>query len=210
MNEGNWIDVTMPLEDGMVFWPGDIPVIISKQATIPNDQVNVTAIHLSAHTSTHVDAPLHFIDNGNDVTQLPLNALIGKAKVIYIENLEAITMDAINDVGIQKGDRILFKTRHSVTNWTKEPFHNDYVYLNEAAALFLVNMEILTVGIDYLSIAEFGNGAVVHRILLEKNIVIIEGLNLASIEPGDYEMICLPLNIKGGDGAPARVVLKKI
>ena len=210
MNGGNWIDVTMPLENGMVYWPGDIPVIISKQATIPNDQVNVTAIHLSAHTSTHVDAPLHFIDKGNDVTQLPLNALIGKAKVIYIENPEAITMDAINDAGIQKGDRILFKTRHSLTNWTMEPFQKDYVYLHEAAALFLVNKEILTVGIDYLSIAEFGNGALVHRILLEKKIVIIEGLNLASIEPGDYEMICLPLKIKGGDGAPARVVLKKI
>ena len=210
MIDGNWIDVTMPLEDGMVYWPGDIPVIISKQATFENDQVNVTGIHLSAHTSTHVDAPLHFIDNGNDVTQLPLNALIGKAKVININNHEAITIDAIKDMAIKKGDRILFKTRHSLTNWAMEPFHKDYVYLNEEAAVLLANKEILTVGIDYLSIAQFGNGSIVHRILLEKKIVIIEGLNLAAIEPGEYEMICLPLKIKGGDGAPARVVLKKI
>ena len=210
MDYNNWIDVTISLKDGMVNWPGDIPVSITKAATIENDNVNVTSIHLSAHTSTHIDAPLHFLKDGKDVSELSLAALIGLVRVVEINNEKEITLLEIKDISIKKGDRLLFKTRHSSIDWSMSPFQIDYVFLSEEAAHYLAEKEIACVGIDYLSIAEFNNGALVHRILLEKNIIIIEGLKLTNVEAGFYDMICLPLKIKGGDGAPARVVIRKI
>ena len=210
MTKNLWIDITVCIEDGMVYWPGDISVRITKAATMEQDKVNVTSLQLSAHTSTHLDAPLHFIKDGNDVTKISLEALIGVARVIEISNEREITIEAIKEIPINKGDRLLFKTRHSSVDWSKQPFQEDYVYLSEEAANYLAEKEIACIGIDYLSIAEFGNGAVVHQILLKKNIVIIEGLKLTGIDEGLYDMICLPLKIKHADGSPARVVIRKI
>lgn len=209
MEKKGWKDVTVALEDGMVSWPGDRPVIISKTATYENDKVNVTAINISAHTSTHVDAPLHFIKDGKDVTELLFEKLIGTARVIQIDDTKCISQNSLKNIYIEKGDSVLFKTRHSEESWSLLPFQMDYVYLTKEAALFLIEKEIACVGIDYLSIAEFSNGEEVHRLLLEKEIVIIEGIDLSNIKPGNYDMICLPLKIKGADGAPARVLLRE-
>jgi arylformamidase len=208
-NENNWIDITITLEDGMVYWPDDIPAHFSKSASIEKDKVNVTTMHLSAHTGTHVDAPLHFLADGGDVSNLSLNSLIGRATIIEIKNDKAITLEEIKNYPIVKGDRILFKTRHSSDDWSMQPFQRDYVYVSEEAATYLAEIGIACVGIDYLSIAEFNNGEVVHRIFLESNIVIIEGLKLTGVDPGIYEMVCLPLKIKGADGSPVRVIIRK-
>ena len=210
MENKGWIDITVALENDMVFWPGDVPVKITKSATIDVDKVNVTGLQISAHTATHIDAPLHFIKDGGDVASLPIEKLIGKARVVKINNPLLISLDEIKDLPIQKGEHLLFKTRHSSEDWAMQPFKTDYVYLSKEAAVFLVEKEVSSVGVDYLSVGEFNNGAEVHLILLMHKVLIIEGLNLSNVEPGLYDFICLPLKIKDGDGAPARVLIRKI
>ena len=207
----NWIDISTTLEDGMVHWPGDIPVRIQQTSSLAaGDEANVTSLSMSAHTGTHVDAPRHFIAEGKDITQLSLEVLTGPAKIFHIQDPKIITLTEIKDLPITVGDRILFRTRNSDQDWTMQSFREDYVYLATDAALFLKAKGIVCVGIDYLSIAGKENGAEVHKQLLGAGIVIIEGLNLRETEPGNYEMVCLPLKIKGADGAPARVIIRKI
>jgi len=206
-----WLDITMPIRNGMVHWPGDVDVEIHKTSSIEKgDDANVTELRMSAHTATHVDAPLHFIAGAKDVTEFNLNVLTGLAKVFSIKNTGSITLDEISAMKISEGDRVIFKTRNSEKDWSMLPFRENYIYLETDAALYLCDKGITCVGIDYLSIAGEKNGAEVHRLLLEKEIIIIEGLMLDGIEEGDYEMICLPLKIKGADGAPARVIIRKI
>ena len=206
-----WIDVTVDIRDGMLHWPGDHDVQITKSLTIEEGGVaNVTYLQLSAHTGTHVDAPLHFVDKGKDITSIALNRLMGKVKVIAIKGIYEITLDEIKDKITAADERVIFKTKNSQSEWFNKEFSENFVYLATDAAEFLKEKGVLTVGIDYLSIAGMANGIEVHRILLGEEIFIIEGLDLRFIEAGDYEMICLPLKIKDSDGSPARVLLKKV
>lgn len=206
-----WIDITTPIQDRMVHWPGDEDVKIYHTSKIEEgDDANVTALKMSAHTATHVDAPLHFIAEGKDVTELDLDSLIGLAKVFVIKNTVSITLDEIRKLQITEGDRVLFKTRNSEKNWATMPFQKNYVYLETDAARYLCDKGVRCVGIDYLSVSGMENSEEVHRLLLEKDIIIIEGLMLDETDEGDYEMICLPIKISGADGAPARVLIRKI
>lgn len=207
---GKWIDVSVPIENGMVHWPNEIPVEIKKLSSIENgDIANVTILSMSVHTATHIDAPLHFFKNGKDIAALPVDVMMGPAKVIEIRDKHSINLNEIENISLKKGDRVLFKTHNSDKNWAMQGFLQDYVFLSTEAALYLKEREIAVIGVDYLSVAGLNNGAEVHRILLGAEIVIIEGLNLKNIEQGDYEMICLPIKIKGADGAPSRVLIKK-
>lgn len=171
---------------------------------------NVTNLSMSAHIGTHVDAPLHFIRNGKDVSSIQMNRMVGPARVIEIRNTELITVEEIIPHNITKGERILFRTVHSNADWSMEPFKRDYIYLSTGAAKYLVEKGVYTIGVDYLSVAGEENGLEVHRLLLSHEILIIEGLNLRNVEPGNYEMICLPMKLEGADGAPARVIVKKV
>ena len=207
----NWIDITTAIENGMVHWPGDVPVSVQQSSSIAaGDEANVTTLSMSAHTATHLDAPRHFIAEGKDITRIPLEVLTGPAKVFHIKDPQRITLQEIKDLPITAGDRVLFRTRNSDKAWAMLEFQKDYVYLATDAAEFLKAKRIVCLGIDYLSIAGEENGAKVHRILLGAEICVIEGLNLQNIEPGTYEMVCLPLKIKGADGAPARVIIRKL
>lgn len=205
-----WIDITAIISPDLVVWPGDDAVRITKRSAIGVDgaEANVSMLSLSAHTGTHMDAPLHFIENGKDIMRTDIDALIGHAKVFHITNETEITYQEIKDLPIEQGDRILFRTRNSEIDWETLPFMEDYVYLTPEAARFLVEKEVKTIGVDYLSVGGQENGVEVHKILLGAPVHIIEGLKLNNVEPGDYEMICLPMKIKGADGAPARVVIK--
>lgn len=208
----DWIDISFSLFPEMVVWPGDEKVSIRKTAQIGQDgsDANVTAISMSAHTGTHIDAPLHFIENGGDITSLPLSALTGIVKVIEIKNRQEINIDELRQHSITKDDKIIFKTVNTETNWINEPFKANYVYLNPEAARYLVSVGVTTIGIDYLSIGGMETGIEVHKILLGADIVIIEGLNMAAIDPGSYEMFALPLKLTGADGAPARVIVRRV
>ncbi|MBS1688360.1 MAG: cyclase family protein [Bacteroidetes bacterium] len=207
-----WIDVSATIFDGMVRWPTDPAVHIYKAEEIGKDgaEANVTGISTTAHVGTHVDAPLHFYKDGADVASIGLDKLVGHARVIEIKDKEKISLEEIKDIPIEKGDRILFRTRNSDADWTNKPFTEDYVYLSTEAANYLVSKEVNCIGVDYLSLGSKENDPEVHRAVLGASIVIIEGLVLKDILAGEYEMICLPLKIKDSDGGPARVIIRKI
>jgi arylformamidase len=221
MNEGSleqnardlargWKDVTAPLHTGMVHWPDNPPVSIERMLDISKgDNANVSAMSMGSHTGTHMDAPVHFLNDGIGLDRMDLDATIGKARVIKIDDKEAIRPEAIRDESFHPGDRIIFRTRNSEEEWWSQSFKEDFVYLSHEAAQLLVERQVRTVGVDYLSVGGYKrDGAETHRALLGAGVWIIEGLSLHGIEPGDYELICLPLLVTGADGAPARALLR--
>jgi arylformamidase len=172
------------------------------------DVYTVSMLSLGVHTGTYVDAPAHFIQHGTGIDALSIDNLIRPAQVIQIHHPKMITVEEIRSRRIQAGARVLFKTQNSLGRWEGDAFAPDYIYLARDAARFLVMRRVRTVGMDYLSIGSMDDGPETHRELLGAGICIIEGLNLASVTEGAYDLVCLPLKIQDGDGAPARVVLR--
>ena len=170
---------------------------------------NLSAISMCLHTGTHVDAPLHFLEGGPSVAEMPLDALVGPARVIAIRDPKAIRARELEPLRLRRGERVLFKTRGSARRWQAAHFCPDYVYVAPDAAAWLVERGVRAVGIDYLSIGGPGEeGYEVHRVLLRAGVWIVEGLDLSAVSPGRYELICLPLRMPGADGAPARAILR--
>jgi arylformamidase len=207
-------DISVPISAQTPTYPGDPGIEIKQWAAIADgDAANVTLLNFGAHTATHVDAPAHFIEGAGKVDALPLNALIGQAHVVQIpDEADAITADHINALNLKDTERIIFKTRNS-SFWSNlaDGFRTDFTYITPDAARALVEMGVRLVGVDYLSVEKFKPARhETHEILLSRNVVIIEGLDLREVSAGDYELICLPLKIAGstGDGAPARAVLR--
>ncbi len=206
----NWIDVSVPVFSGMVHWPDNPPVQIERVLDMGRgDGATVSKLSMGVHTGTHMDAPVHFLPGGQGIDAAPMDALIGPARVIEISDPVAITPEDLAAHHIQPGERILFKTRNSARCWQGNSFVQDFVYISQAAARYLAARQVQVVGVDYLSVGGyFQDGPETHQALLSAGIWIIDGLNLAAVQPGTYEMICLPLKIVGSDGAPARVVLR--
>ena len=206
----DWIDVSVPLRTGMVHWPDNPPVSIERVQDIERgDVANVSRLSLGVHTGTHMDAPVHFIRTGRGIDTMPLSATIGLARVIEIRDPESIKPEELRPYQIQPSERILFKTRNSARCWQTDDFVEDFVYISQEAARYLAEQQVQTVGVDYLSVGGFfKDGVETHHALLGAGIWIIEGLNLSNVEPGIYELICLPLKIEGSDGAPSRAVLR--
>ncbi|MGE5362670.1 MAG: cyclase family protein [Bacteroidota bacterium] len=208
---GQMIDITAYIKNGMVHWPGEPEVIVRRFKSISSgDMANVTSVSMSAHTATHADSPLHFINNAPDASLLDLTAFLGPARVIEVKNTTVVTSGELQNFHIDTGERILFRTHNSDRNWPEENFLPDYVYLSTEAARYLADKHIQTVGIDYLSVAGKENGEQVHKILLESGITIIEGLYMPYVSAGKYELISLPMKIHGSDGAPVRAILKPL
>lgn len=207
---GDWIDVSVPLRTGMPHWPDNPPVLIERILDIDRgDTANVSKLSLGAHTGTHVDAPVHFFSGGSGIDAMPLTATIGLARVIEIHDPESIKPEELDPYQLQPGERVLFKTRNSTRCWQTDDFVKDFVYVSHEAAQYLAAQHVQTLGVDYLSVGGFfKDGVETHHALLAAGIWIIEGLNLSSIQPGTYELICLPLRIVGSDGAPARAILR--
>jgi arylformamidase len=205
-----WIDISVPLYNGMAHWPGD-PVFRGSRAKSieQGDVCNLTEVSTCVHTGTHMDAPRHFIKDGVGMEKMPLEAVIGRCRVVEIKDREAIKPGELKPLRLREGERVLFKTRNSTRAWKKKEFVKDFVYVSKEAAQFLVDRGVQTIGVDYLSVGGFyKDGPETHRILLGAEVWIIEGLNLAKIVPGQYELFCLPIKIVGSDGAPARAVLR--
>ena len=208
-------DVTVPVSNELPTWPTDPSVEISDFCSLSaGDGANVSMLNFGAHTGTHVDAPAHFIEGAAKVESLSLDALIGEATVIEVPaEATAIDEEFVRKNYTPGTERVLFKTRNSAFwNETQPQFHTDFTYLDLPAARWLVEQGIKLVGIDYLSIEKYGSEKhETHLALLSHSVVILEGLNLTGITPGKYELICLPLRLRSnkGDGAPARVVLRK-
>ena len=207
-----WIDVSVALHSGMAHWPDNPPVDISLMLALARgDGANVSKISMGSHTGTHMDAPRHFFENGKGIDTLPFDATIGRARVIAIDDVVSIKPEELEPHNIQSGERILFKTRNSVDQrLASDTFYEEFVYISHEAASYLAERGARTVGVDYLSVGGYTkDGAATHHALLGAGIWIIEGLDLSHIQPGNYEMICLPLKITDGDGAPARAILRR-
>ncbi len=158
-----------------------------------------------------MDAPLHFFEDGISIDQMPLTATMGQARVIEIHDPESIKPAELEPHNIQKDERILFKTRNSAQNWQTDEFVKDFVYISHEAADYLAKIQIQTVGVDYLSVGGFyKDGPETHHALLGAHIWIIEGLNLSPVQPGNYDLLCLPIKLQGSEGAPARAVLRPL
>jgi arylformamidase len=204
-------DITVPISENVPIYAGDPTVSLAAAKSIVNgDSANVSQISFGVHTGTHVDAPNHFIDGAKRVHELDVEKLIGPCRVIEIA--EAVVAIEAEDVGdIDDATRVLFKTRNS-TFWDEPElgFRKDFTYITPTTARLLVEKGVVLVGIDYLSIEKSGSpGHPVHITLLEKEVVILEGVDLREVPPGDYELICMPLKYigAGGDGSPARTML---
>lgn len=206
-------DVTVAVSEAVPIYAGDPTVNVEAAKSISGgDTANVSKVAFGVHTGTHVDAPNHFIDGTKRVHELDPQKLIGPCRVIAVpEDVVAIEPEHVGDLdGVS---RVIFKSRNS--QFWSEPelwFRKDFTYITPATAKLLVDSDVVLVGIDYLSIEKSGSpGHPVHVTLLEKEVVILEGVDLREVEPGDYDLICMPLKYEGGggDGSPARTFLVK-
>jgi arylformamidase len=199
-------DVTQPVSPAMPVWPGDPPVILERVASMERgDRLNLSRLAGTVHIGTHVDAPLHFVAGAADVTLLPLDVLIGPARVVEFPDTDVITAESLARFDLNGVKRLLFKTRNGQLRW--DEFDAGFVALALGAAQWVIELGVQLVGVDYLSVERFGGDGSVHRALLGAGVVVVEGLDLRAVLPGDYELYCLPLKLVGSDGAPARVVL---
>ncbi len=206
-----YYDISLPIAPNMPTWPSDAPITVEPTSRVgQGDSSNVSRLGMSSHTLTHVDPPAHFIDRGGTVDRLPLDVLIGPAIVVEPHpEKNLITATDLGQLGLRRAERVLIKTRNSYL-WAGGPyeFQTDYISLSKDAAAWLVSRGVKLVGVDYLSVEAYGSGDhAVHHALLGSGVVVVEGLNLSQVPEGRYQLICLPLKIQNGDGAPARVVL---
>ena len=207
--KSGWIDISVPICDGMVHWPGDPPVRIQRIQDIERgDSHTLSAVSIGSHTGTHVDAPAHFIRGGETIDRTALSVLVGKARVLEIKDKQSIKVTELEQFNIRRGERILFKTRNSIL-WKSNNFSEEFVFISPEAAQFLNDHGVKLVGVDYLSVGGYAKGgSLQHKVLLTAGVCVIEGLDLSPAVPGNYHLICLPLRLENGDGAPARVIIK--
>lgn len=204
------IDVSVPLDATLPTYPNNTPFSLEPVKRVARgESSNVSTLHISVHGGTHVDAPRHFFDDRPGAEALSLEMLIGRTRVVEVTSRSGISAADLSGIDLSEDIRLLIKT-HNSRLWGSPDFHADYVGVTESGARHLVDRGIKVVGVDYLSVEEFrAPGAPAHHVLLGAGTIVIEGLNLDGVEPGIYEMICLPLRIVGADGAPARVVLRR-
>jgi arylformamidase len=204
-------DISLPISREMPVWPGDPPVELEQISSMDSGaHDNVSRLACSVHTGTHVDAPHHFLNDHRTVDAMPLEVLIGTAQLIQVpEEVGLITADTLDKAGILSGiERLLLKTRNSrLWECGGNKFAKDFVGVSMDGAEWLVQAGMKLVGIDYLSIAPYKQSLPTHQVLLKPGIIILEGVNLGAVPPGIYDLYCLPLNLVGSDGAPARVIL---
>ena len=209
----NIIDISVPLQCNMPVWPNSAGMRLIQTMSIEReDPFNNSCLTCDVPTGTLIDAPLHFIKDGNSVEKISLDTLIGPAFVAYIPRVDIITAEILSALALPSGTkRLLLRTENS-SLWEKgiTDFSPGFVALNIDAAKWIVERGIRLIGIDYLSVQSYNGNDETHKILLGAGVIIVEGLNLTNVEPGKYELICLPLKLVGSDGAPARAVLRKL
>ena len=212
---GGWIDATATLDPATTpVYEGDAPMKFDFLKDMrKGDALTLSVYSMGAHSGTHIDAPMHFVRDGAPIDRVPLEPLIGPARVIDIPDaVQAIDAAELNRHDWKGVPRVIFRTRSSLRGWMASSiFHRDFAYISPDAAQLLADAGVQLVGIDYISAEQFGAPAPrTHRILLGKGIPIVEGLALETVPPGDYFLIVLPMKVAGHEGAPARAVLKKL
>ena len=207
------IDISLEISPFLPVWPGDPSIGLTQVRFMDRgDDCNVTNLQMGVHSGTHIDAPHHFLNDFNTVEKLALNDLVGEAYLHeFSDNIEVISFKELEAASIPLGvKRLLVKTRNSkIWESGDNLFHKEFVGISPEGSQWIVDHGIKLIGVDYLSVAQFGKGAPTHHILLKAGVIAVEGLNLSNVTPGFYELICLPLKLKGSDGAPARVILRR-
>jgi len=200
------IDISIPLSSSTIVYPGN-PQIEIEEIKSETSKSIISKITSGSHNGTHIDAPRHGIEGGKSITDLPLDVFMGPCRVVdCTADTGAVSRKTLESKNIQSGERILLKTSNSQRGYTK--FYPDFVYLSPEGAQYLSEVGIALVGIDYFSIKQKGStDNRPHTLLLEKDIPIIEGIDLSQVEEGEYTLVAFPLKYMGMDGAPARVVL---
>lgn len=204
-------DISVPIGPDSHVIPGD-PKFKHRlyRSMETGDPYVVHKISLGNHTGTHVDAPSHFIKDGATISDLSLEVMNGRCRVIEIHHSEKIDVPELQQSVLVDDFRVLFKTRNSLLYGAYKHFHKHYIYVTAEAAKYLVENGIKMVGFDYLSIDRWGDETYpAHKTLLENGVILVEGLNLAEVDEGEYDIACLPLPLGGLDAAPARVILTK-
>jgi arylformamidase len=205
-----WFDLSAPIHPGMHEWPGDDHLRIDQLADVDRgDAFTFSRVTMTWHVGTHMDAPGHVIPGGARIDRFPPDAGVGPARVVPIRNRRAVTAAELATCRIRAGERLLFKTRNSTTAWKAAAFTSDFVSIGADAAEFLAARRVRLVAIDYLSVDPVDSESMsAHKSLLGNGIWVVEGVNLAGIRPGRYDLVCLPLRIVGGDGSPCRVLIR--
>ncbi len=201
-------DISQTLRRGIEVWPGDPEFRQRWAAQIRKGApANVSAIDMCVHTGTHIDAPYHLNEEGNDAAKISLHHCTGAARVFSVHAEKCLRATDLAALDWENVERVIFKTRGGRDSG--DSFDRGYVYLDPSASEYLVQRGILLVGTDAPSVDAFDSEDLPsHRILLRHGIVILEGAQLESVPPGDYELICLPLKLAGLDGSPVRAILR--
>ncbi len=206
-----WQDVSVPIRGEMFTFDGDPTVHLERATSMADGAIcNISRLDFGVHSGTHIDAPVHFIDGATGIETVPLEVLVGPAVVVDGTAVQGLLdRSAIDSLAIPPGtERVLFRTRNSAL-WDLPMFSTAFLALTPDGARALVERGVRLVGADYLSIAPYGDPVDTHVALLEAGVVIVEGLDLRDVEPGPYDLICLPLLIPGSDGGPARAILRR-
>ena len=205
------IDISLGLDSGMPSWPGSVGFEIDRTSDLVEGKTsNNSRISCDVHIGTHIDAPWHVLEQGTTMEMLDLGKMIGDVFVVDVRGETVIDRTLLERLAFPENmSRVLFRTDNSVL-WSsgEKRFRQDYVALTADAAQWVADNGICLVGIDYLSIQRFNDPPATHEILLQHEIVILEGICLDGVEEGNYELICLPIKLVGADGAPARAVLR--
>jgi arylformamidase len=209
--DGGWIDISVPLQDGLPIFEGDPSFHIERAFSIAGGaSYNVSRVEMGVHSGTHLDAPLHATDGAPGSDEIPLDAGIGPAWVVDATSLTGVAIGAVDLAALEIPDgetRLLFKTRNSKL-WGRPGFQASFIGLDESAGAELAARGVRFVAIDYLSIGPFGNAVGTHHALLGAGIAILEGADLRDVDPGPVELLCLPIRLIGSDGVPARALVR--
>ncbi|HXG52167.1 MAG TPA: cyclase family protein [candidate division Zixibacteria bacterium] len=203
-------DISLTLSPRTVRWLTSQPMeLIERKRMRRGDPNNSSSIHASVHAGTHVDAPFHFLADGQTIESLPLELFVGPARVCAVEAAEQITAADIARLGLAGEERVLFKTRNSAL-LQKESYDPSFVSFSADGAAALADLGVRLVGLDYLSVARADQQVPVHRAFLERGVIVVEGIDLSAVPPGRYELICPPVKLAGSDGAPCRAILREL
>ena len=208
-----WYDISVPIKQGMSYLVLDPvpPKYYRLHDAELGSKVSISMLEIHSHTCTHLDTPRHFIPDGSTISDMHIDAVVGPCRVIEIFDDKTIKVPELEKHNIQRGERLLFKTRNSPSTYESEQFVEDYVYLEENAAFFLAEKKISLFGLDNITIGYFRDEDSIvktHRALLEAGIYILEDCALGGVPAGEYELLCLPLLLYKGDAAPCRAILR--
>jgi len=204
-----WIDITLPMSEEYPEWPDLMPFGFGWHKKMEDGEVyNATHIKMNSHFGTHIDAPLHFLPDGAPIEALSLDYLIGPCQVFELACPKAIGKKDLEGLDFGGVERVLFKTNNKNILHDSE-FHEDFIGIDASGARYLAERDIKVVGVDYYSVALWDEAVEVHQILLKKDVVLLEAVDLTHVEEGRYHLIALPMKVKGAEAAPARIVLGK-